>query len=559
MLSSLTIQNLVVIREISLDFSPGLSVLTGETGAGKSVLINAISLALGGRAESQLVRDGAERAQVSVSFDLAANSAALAYLREHELDHGNECVLRRVVNRDGRSKAYCNGSAVTLQSVKALASKLVDIHAQHASVRLLDHDYQRQLLDAYQGHDELVATTQTVYEQWHRAADALARQQALGADQAKGDLLRYQLEELNAANVDSEDIDALEGEHRQLAHITEYQTACAEIAALIDGDDNNNAHHALSQASSAAAGLEKHVPAAANLRAALSQAEDALSEAISELAALSDSLNADPARFEALDRRIAELHQLARKHHVALADLSAHAAGLAAELHTLEHQHEKLHELEQALSRHQLEFDQSAAALSESRQQAAAAMAKDISARLGDLGIPHARFEAVVTPNEDTTPRPYGADRVEFRVATNPEQQPRSLNKVASGGELSRIALAIQAATASHSRVPVVIYDEVDSGIGGATANIVGRNLRTVAAYAQVICITHSPQVAGAGDQHLRVEKQVIAGTAQTHLTQLDTSERETEIARMLGATRSTDASLEHARDLLSAAQSHAS
>ncbi|MGE0486154.1 MAG: DNA repair protein RecN [Gammaproteobacteria bacterium] len=555
-MTQLTVRNLVVVNEIDVEFERGLTVLSGETGSGKSILIEALGLALGERADSQLVRAGTERAEIAACFELRDQDAAREMLRGLDADHGDECVLRRIVNRDGRSRAYLNGIPVTVQNLRDLGRLLVDVHSQHASLALLERDTQRALLDAFGETGRESDRVRAACAAWHETFDALQALERDGQDRARLELLRYQVEELEAARLDEAELGAIEGEHRRLANSAAMLEECAAVGAALR-DDESGAGNALRAALVHARGLCRLAPEASNLVTALEQAGIACEEAADELERLESNFAADPARLERIDRRLAELHALARKHQVGLNGLAAHAAALSAELAALEARAGDQRELRARLDERLDAFDKAAASLTRSRRRAARAMAADISARLRDLGIPHANFEVDLSAVRDGSPQPHGRDRVEFLVSTNPAQPPGQLGKVASGGELSRIGLAIQAATARHSGVPVVVYDEVDTGIGGNTANIVGRSLREVARHCQVICITHSPQVASAGDRHLRVEKSLVAGQAETALTVLDDSAREQEIARMLGATAATAPSVEHARDLIAGARGH--
>lgn len=550
MLTTLTVQNLVVVREIDVELARGLTVLTGETGAGKSILIEALGLALGERADSQMVRSGADRATVAASFDIAGNAAVGAFLRANDCEAGEECLLRRVVSRDGRSRAFCNGTPIAVQTLRELGALLVDVHSQHASHRLLERDRQRALLDAFGKLGAETAAVAKAHGAWKAAFDALAALEQDGRDRARLELLRYQVEELLAARLDSAELSTIENEHKRLANSASMLEHCAAVGQAL-GDEEAGAGTALQQALQHARALARLAPEAANLQLLIEQAAITLDEAHDELGRVERHCAADPGQLETIDRRLAELHMLARKHQVPLAELGRCADGLAAELVSLEGLSGNLATLRLQLDQERLAYDGACARLGKARRRAAKAMNAEITTRLRDLGIPHAVFAVEVAAVQGGNPQPHGQDRVEFTVTTNPDLAPGPLNKVASGGELSRIGLAIQAATAGHSGVPVVVYDEVDTGIGGTTANVVGRNLREVAQHCQVICITHSPQVASAGHHHFLVDKQVVDGQAETRLGVLDQTAREIEIARMLGAARATTPSLQHARDLL--------
>lgn len=550
----MTVHNLVVVRELEIEFAHGLTVLSGETGAGKSIIIEALGLALGERADLGLLRAGAERATVSARFDLERLPVVQAFLRAHELDGDGECVLRRVLGRDGRTRAFCNASPIPLSLLRTLGRMLVDVHAQHAGLRLLDRDTQRQLLDAFGDLGDQVEAVAEAHATWRAAATALDLAARTGLNAERLALLRYQVEELAAAQLESTDLDRLSDEHRRLAHATGNLEHCAALRATLTGDEAG----ALDQLRAGAARarlLVRHAPEGLALQQALDQAVLCAEEAAHELDRLEQAIDIDPARLAALDQRLAELHALARKHQIAMQELPALATRLHAELAGYEQHDQQLETLRQALNSAAADYAAVAASLSSARREAAERMHSAISERLRTLGIPHGLFAVTITPADDGAPQAHGRDRVEFVVSTNPDQPPGPLAKVASGGELSRIALAIQAETAGLAGVPVVVYDEVDSGIGGTTANIVGQRLREVARHCQVICITHSPQVASAGDHHLRVSKRVHQGSTESVVEALAGRMREEEIARMLGAAAATRPSLAHARDLMAAAQ----
>lgn len=553
MLSALRVRNLVVARDVDIEFGTGLSVLTGETGAGKSVLVDALALALGERAESRLVRAGAERAEVVASFDISALTALAEYLTSLDIEHDGDCVLRRTLTREGRSRAWCNGTPVALGVLRDIAARLVDIHAQHAGQRLLNGDEQRRLLDAYGG---IAGAARAVYEAWrawHTTAEQLAALERDGADGARAELLAYQVGELADAGLSADELDTIEDRHRDLANASAHRERLAAVRAALD-DDEAGAAALLGRARASARELARSMSEAANLGAALEQAGAALDEALSELADLEDRVRVDPDALDAVDRRLGELHALARKHQVELGELKQTEDRLAGELARLSDRQGERDALGARLNDERATWQKHAAKLSRERGKVAARMGAEIGERLLGLGMPHGRFVIEVEELDDADPQPHGRDRVTFLVSTNPESTPDRINRVASGGELSRIALSIQAATASLSGVPVVVYDEVDTGIGGNTANIVGRSLREVAAHTQVICITHSPQVASAGDHHLVVDKQVIDGESESRITLLDRKAREREIARMLGAAADRRTGVAHARELLEAA-----
>ncbi len=553
MLKTLTVQNLVVVRHVDVEFGTGLSVLSGETGAGKSILIEALGLALGERADSKLVRAGDDRATVSAVFDIAKAPAVRALLQEHALDSEDECVLRRIVLRDGGSRAFCNASPVPIQLLHEIGTLLVDVHAQHASQQLMKRDVQRDLLDAYGGHSAARQAVQAACEAWKAAHERLLALERASIERDRIELLRYQFEELQESRIEEAEIDNLENEHRRLANGAANLDQFGALRSLLL-DEENGAIPRLRSAATRARALAKRGEQSNNLVEALEQALVCVEESAAELERLEAGVEIDPARLARLDDRIAALHALARKHQLTVKELPALHQRLSEELASFDNGAAERSRL-QAEGTAALAFYQTAAAsLNKARRSAAKRMNTEITRRMRELGLPYAQFSATLSPLPDQAPQPHGADRIEFLVTTNPDQTPGPINKVASGGELSRIGLAIQAATARHAGIPVVVYDEVDTGIGGTTANIVGRTLRDVARECQVICITHSPQVASAGDQHLLVSKTVHDNVTETQIKTLDKNTREREIARMLGAAEATTASVAHARDLITTA-----
>ena len=546
-------QDLAVVHYVDVEFMPGLTVVTGETGAGKSILIDALGLTLGARAESTMVRTGAASATVSAVFEIGSNAAARELLEAHELASGDECVLRRVVSKDGRSRAFCNATPVPAQMLREISEHLADIHAQHAGQRLLHREHQRLLLDEFGCPTVQLVAVRVAYDEWKRASNELEQLEAQRLQRDRHELLQYQCDELDAAAISEEQLQALETEHDRLAHAVDNLDQCGAIRALLNAEDGA-AVGALQSALSRAQEFNASNPAASALAESLDQSVVAAEEALRELARLESSIKVDPARFAQTDARLAELHELARKHRVQLRQLPELAADLRRELDELEGTERRRETLLAEIKRAHAAYRARAGSLSQAREQSADRLRDEVSRRMRELGMPQANFRIQLSRAEDDVPRPYGQDSIEFEVSTNPDLAPRPLAKVASGGEITRIGLAIQASSVAQSGVPVVVYDEADAGVGGATATIVGRNLRRVAQACQVICITHSAQVASAGDHHLVVTKALAAGRTKTTIRALDAAEREMELARMLGAAEATQSSLAHARDLISAA-----
>ncbi|MBI4693778.1 MAG: DNA repair protein RecN [Gammaproteobacteria bacterium] len=551
MLKAITIQDLAVVRQLDVELERGLTVITGETGAGKSILIEALALALGDKADAAMVRAGAERATVSATFDPDA-PALRALLEEHGLPLEDECILRRTIAADGRSRAFCNGTPVPLALLKEIGDQLVDIHGQHAHQSLLRRAVQRTLLDEYGKLGGLAARVRAAWQTWQDAhrerAELLA---GIGDIANRADFLRFQLDELETLGIARDELAELDQEHRRLAHASRLLGGCTEIAERIfDGERSlfrqiANARTRLRELAALDAALNP-------LGELFEQAVINLEEAERELDHYRDGLELDPMRLEKVEARLQALHDAARKHHCEPEALPEVFERLNAELAALGSREARVLELEAALAEADAEYRRLATELSAGRATSAQAMGKAISRRMRELGMPHGRFEVGLSAAVDELPTPHGRDEVDFLVTANPDQPARPLRKVASGGELSRISLAIQVETAGISGVPVLVYDEVDSGIGGRTADVVGSHLRALATQRQVLCITHLAQVAAAGHQHLTVGKFVTKGVTGAIVRRVEAEDRVEEIARMLGGERMTERALAHAREMLS-------
>jgi len=547
------VQDLAVVRNVDIEFHNGLTVFSGETGAGKSVLIEALALALGERADSSLVRRTCERATVTAIFDIDTSTNAQALLEEHGIDNGKECVLRRIVSKDGRSRAFCNANPIPVRLLNKIGHELVNVHAQHADLQLLHRETQRRLLDEYGDLQPLVGAVNNAYESWKKSNGKLAELDTANGQNDRQELMRYQIQELEAARLHEVEIDSLKNEFRQLANGAANLERCATIRHALDREDRGVMSE-LRHAAARSFELAEERTEATAFAELLRQSEITVEEALGELERLETSINVDPQRLRELDDRLAELHTLARKHQATVEDLPQLHTKLCSELSTFEQRDKTIEiarqEIETANSAYLLHAD----ALTEKRIAVGETMSQEITGRMRELGIAGAMFNVSSVSSPSEQPRSFGREQIEFVVTTNPGQDFGPLSKVASGGELSRIGLAIQVATAKHAGVPVVVYDEVDTGIGGTTANIVGHSLRDVARHCQVICITHSPQVASAGDYHLVVSKSPVDGHMETVIRYVEKLDRETEISRMLGAEDATAPSVAHARDLIATA-----
>lgn len=550
MLTQLRICDFAIVEDLELELAPGMTAVTGETGAGKSILVDAIGLLLGDRADSSTIRYGAERTDISAAFDLDLLPAARAWLAERDLDREQDCQLRRVVASNGRSRNYINGVPQPAQALRELGELLVDIHGQHEHQSLVRRDAQRQLLDDYAGHQALIAELEQHYRAWSQLRQELRDlRQASSERDARLDILRYHLRELAALNLADGEIAKLEFEQRRLAHSSQLlDTGQRLLIWLTEGDEDAVADR-LNQSLRELEGLSRLDARLAPMSELLNAALIQVQEASSELRDYVQDLDLDPEHLAQVEQRLAAAHQLARKHRVATEELPALRARFEAELDRLEHSETRLEALQQAVHDALAAYRRHADELTERRAVAARELGERVSKALAGLGMPGGRFSILLERLDK--PAPTGLETVEFQVSANPGQPLRPLAKVASGGELSRISLAIQVITAHAARIPTLIFDEVDSGIGGGVAEVVGRQLRALGGNRQVLCVTHLPQVAAQAHQQLKVEKQTDGATTHTQVASLNAEERVTEIARMLGGLELTANTLAHAREMV--------
>ncbi|MEC4750190.1 DNA repair protein RecN [Methylomicrobium sp. Wu6] len=558
MLLNLTIIDLAVVKTLDLELEKGMSVLTGETGAGKSILLTALGLALGDRADSGYVRPDAKRAEINLEFDLADAPLARGWLAENDLDDGEHCLIRRVVNEDGRSKAYINNRPVTLQSLQELSEKLVEIHGQHAHLTLLGADEQRRLLDAFAKNQPLLDKLNACYRQWHQAHRELAALKKASLDHSeREELLRYQLDELTQLDLAHFDYQALSDEHSKLANLGQILSAGQRQIDVLYENDQVSVIRMLGHCVNELNHLARFAPELNNVCSLLSEAQIQIEEASLELRRFLESQEADPKRLEDLDNQIGVIQSLSRKHHVAPEDLPELARKLAHELDNLTHSEERIGALEADVAKTLDQYRQLAAELTAQRQQAAARLGQQISAMIKELGMPQGEFRVELSELDGNEPKTNGLDKIEFLVSANPGMPPKPLAKVASGGELARISLAIQVTTSSDKTTPTMIFDEVDSGIGGGIAEIVGQKLRSLSQNRQVMCVTHLPQVAAQAHHHLFVEKNQETDITSSSVRVLDHEERVFEVGRMLGGVNLTENTLAHAREMLTLGNTH--
>jgi|TARA_R100000005_G_scaffold94816_1_gene73991 DNA repair protein RecN (Recombination protein N) len=546
MLTHIHISDYTIVDTLDMEFHDGMTVITGETGAGKSIMLDALGLCLGDRADPKAVRSGSERAEVTATFDIVDNAAATAWLRARDLDHGSECLLRRVVTAEGRSRAYINGSASTLQDCAELGELLIDIHSQHAHQSLLRKPVQRAMLDAFAGQQALARRIEQAASDWLRGQRELAmltgnRDEAT----ARAQLLAYQVDELEQLGLRVGELEELERDQSLLANAEDILQGAHQALEICE-EQSGIARHAL-QLMRAASGNKT----ADNARSLLDSAAIQLEEAHREIQRYIDSIEIDPERLAEVEKRLEQLHDVARKHRIKPPQLLELQAGLQEELAGLAQGGQRIEELQLELDALAESYRKDAKRLSKERARAAGSLVSRATEVLHTLAMADCRFEIALSARETHAPHPHGAEDIEFLISTNPGSAPQPLGKIASGGELSRISLAIQVVTAKGGTLPSMVFDEVDVGIGGAVAEVVGRLLRGLAAEAQVLCVTHLPQVASQGHRHLLVSKTSDKTAAWTRMTALEDDQRAQEIARMLGGVKLTEQSLAHAREML--------
>jgi len=551
MLVQLSIRNYALVSQLELELAAGMTVITGETGAGKSIMLDALGLALGDRADGNAVRTGADKADILASFAIEQIPEAENWLRQRDLEQDGQCLLRRVISQEGRSRGYINGTPCPLADLKALGELLLDIHSQHEHQSLLQSDTQRRLLDDFAGSMELAKAVQRSAQSCQQLRSQLNRlSQADDEQRARQQLLRYQLEELESLALVEGEWEQLEQEHQTLAGAADLLASCQQVLELSSGEGG----HLLSALSSSLHRLSACAPLPSALQEVcelLESAQIQIEEAASSTMRFIDQFDNDPERAQWLEERISSIYSLARKHRVQPSELHQRHQELAEELASISADEQTLEALDKTLKAALQDYQEQAAQLSERRQKAAASLSSAVQEQMQQLGMQGGRFQIALHPRSQTEPHPSGQEQVEFLVSANPGSTPRPLIKVASGGELSRISLAIQVIAAQTSRVPTLIFDEVDVGIGGPTAEVVGQLLRQLGSGGQVLVVTHLAQVAAQGHQHLLVEKRSDGQSTETAVLALDKKNRTQEIARMLGGVDITAESLAHARKML--------
>lgn len=554
MLTQLTINNFAIVRQLNLELSAGMSVITGETGAGKSIAIDALGLCLGQRTEVSMLREEQERAEVCATFQLEAQNPAVAWLKEQELqdpDNPEECILRRIINSDGRSKAFINSTPVSANQLKELGQYLIHINGQHASQLLLKNDFQLQTLDNFCAHQSLLTQMNADYLHWKELQRKLHNFKQLCAEnEAKKQLLQYQVEELNLFNLQPHEYTELEENHRRLSNSEQLSTLSQSALQLLSENETINADSLLYKTSQYLDELCELDPQYKDAQTMLQEALIQIQEASREIQHLSNNIEQDPQLLQHIEQRMEQALQLARKHHVKAEELTELHRRLKQELNQLIDFSDSEEMLIAQERQAYTQMTATANALHQSRRQGAEKLAQQVTKSIKQLAMENAEFFIELKTDYDKVST-QGADTVIFNLRSNLGQPPQPLAKIASGGELSRIALAIQVLTSDKSAIPTLIFDEIDVGISGATANVVGKLLRKLGDKCQVLCVTHLPQVASQGHHHFIVEKLTADGKTETKMTALSQEQRVKALAKLLGGSKVTDTVLANAREML--------
>ncbi|TAL95296.1 MAG: DNA repair protein RecN [Rhodanobacter sp.] len=555
MLTSLYVRHFAVVEVAEVAFGPGLTVVSGETGAGKSLLVDALMLLAGARADSTMVRAGSDRAELAAEFDLTDLYEAREWLRREELDEDGGCQLRRVLRAEGSSKAWINGRPANARQLGELTSLLVEIHGQHEHQALLSRPHQLALLDAYAGHDELLAQVRLHARQCHELNQRIYKLSGGEDREQRIELLRHELDELEKWALPPAKLAELEASHRRLANAGRLAEGSAGIVEWLDGDGEFALRRILGRAHAELDKLAALDDKLAPLLEMLDNAGIQLGEAADGLGRYAQSVDLDPDRYAEVDQHLSHLHALSRRHRLPPEELHEKLVAVRAELTALEGAGNVLEQL--AIQQQHLrdEYARTATRLSQSRTAAANRLGGEVTVLLGELGMAGGVLQAELESLDADEPDVQGRERCELLVSANPGQPPRPLRKVASGGELARISLAIEVATLGKDTIGSMIFDEVDSGIGGAVAEVVGQKLRALGTQRQVLCVTHLPQVAAQGHAHLRVSKHSDGDATRTQIEQLDATGRRAELARMLGGVEITRATRAHAKQMLERAQ----
>ena len=557
MLRQLVINDLAVIDKLNIDFNSGMTVLTGETGAGKSILLDALGLILGNRADMNLIRGGTDKTDITAIFEISNNPTVSEKLIELELvsesDTETELFVRRTITKDGRSRAYLNNTPVPVQTLKEIGESLIDIHGQHAHQSLSKAKTQRQLLDQFGQYQDLLNELHSTWQEWKQVNEQLNNFKTEGEDfEARLTLLRYQIEELEQLNIGESEYEELTEEHKRQAHSQRLFDSCQSIISDLSESDTAVGNR-LAIHQKEISELCQFDNALENINNLLDSATIQIEEACHELKSYLDQFDMDGNQLTSIESRLDKLHELARKHKVKPEALPEHLTLLTTQLNQLEggqEQHEQLQKKKTELTESYFKL---ADKLTKQRSDAAEKISKAVTEKMHELAI-GGQFKIDLEKMDDEIPHQYGMDKISFLVSTNPGQPLRSITKVASGGELSRLSLAIQIIGSKDSGIPTMIFDEVDAGISGGVAEIVGKLLHRLAEHRQILCVTHLAQVASCGHHHLRVNKTTKANETFTQVETLKQADRINEVARLLAGMEVTDESLANAAKMLKSA-----
>ncbi len=550
MLSALAISDVVLIDRLDLNFEAGLCVLTGETGAGKSIMIDALMLALGSRADTSVIRQGEDKCSITATFALDAQSKPARWLAAHDIDgQDNQLIMRRVLYAEGRTKLYINGQPLPLQQAKELGQMLVHIHGQHQYQTLMQAATHRLQLDHYAKHEVLLKEVEILFNDIQGLEAKLEALIHAPHSADRQNLLQFQIDELSALELKPFEAQALNDEHQMLHHAQDYLSRATDIAQLLNNDESSGIYQQLNKIMQLLKPLPTTNTTVANLSDLIQSAMIQCEEAHHESARFAESIELNPERLQEVEARLSHLHQMARKYQVDIDALPVHLTELEQALNELLQAAEHQVALEETLALKYAAYDKKAQQLRLMRAKAAPKLSADITHIIQKLGMPRGIIELKLSPLDKRTL--HGIDKVEYHVTTNPGLAPDTLAKIASGGELSRISLAIEMVTAQQGSTPTLFFDEVDAGIGGATAALVGQLLRDLGTRLQVFCVTHQPQVAACAHHHCKVSKTVVEAQTFSAMTQLDKQARIDEIARMLGGLTITDQTRKSAVELL--------
>jgi len=554
MLSQLKVANFAIAEKVDVLFKNGMTVLSGETGAGKSIILDALGLTLGDRADTSMVRHGESKADLSAVFEIEQQAEALSWLKERDLEADNQCILRRVITSEGRSRSYINGHPSSLQNLKAIGELLIDIHSQHEHQSLLNKDNHRVILDNFSHTHALADQVTKKFKDWSKQAKHLSRLEN-NQDEiaAKTHLLQFQLEEFEALNLQQGELKQLEKEQSQLANAELFLAKAHDAMARCSEGENS----AIEVVGSAANALQDLPSEHSQISEALNMLNEALiqiDEAGNNLRHFVDSFECNPERLAQVEERLSTIYQLARKHRCDAQELTQVQEALSKELNQYTHGEQNLEQLEKEVKILEQQYFDAAQKQRTLRSEHAQNLEKKVAEQLALMDMKSVHFSVSLSPLEKHKATQHGIDAIEFLISTNPGQPAKPINKVASGGELSRISLAIQVIIAQTSTIPTLVFDEVDVGIGGGTAQIVGRLLKSLGKKGQIICVTHLPQVASQGDSHYFISKRTQGGKVKSSIDELDQNGKTKEIARMLGGVKITDHTIAHAKEMLETA-----